>query len=123
MMAPPVFATVANDTGVQSLLGADPVRLWPFGEAGVPSPVLPYAIWQLIGGNPENYLGTLPDIDYFPIQIDVYALTASQAREVALVLRSAIEPFAHVTGYNGEFREVDTRNYRYSFNVDWFVNR
>lgn len=121
-MFPPLFQACAADTSVQSLLGTDPTRLWPFGEAD-PSPVYPYAVWQLISGVPENYLGELPDVDSFGVQIDCYAKTAEEAREVARALRAAIEPFAYVSAYLGEIRDTITRNYRYSFSVDWIVPR
>lgn len=121
-MFPPLFQTCASDSGVQSLLGANPTRLWPFGEAD-PAPNYPYAVWQIIGGTPENYLGDPADVDSFGVQIDVYAKTAEEARAVAQVLRSAIEPSAYVTGFLGEFRDTITRNYRYSFSVDWIVTR
>ncbi|EPN30837.1 hypothetical protein A245_45243, partial [Pseudomonas syringae pv. actinidiae ICMP 19096] len=52
-MAAPIFAVCAADPAVQALLGTSPTRLYPFGEApeGVAKP---YAVWQVIGGNPEN---------------------------------------------------------------------
>ena len=83
----------------------------------------PYAVWQVIYGAPENYLGNLPDADHFGTQVDVYAKTVSSAREVAAALFAALEPVAHVVAYNGEFREEITRDYRYSFTVDLIKNR
>lgn len=121
-MFPPIFQTCASDTSVQAMLGTSPTRLWPFGEAD-PVPAYPYAVWQIITGAPENYLGEPPDVDSFGIQIDCYAKTADEAREVARVLRCAIEPFAYVTAFVGEIRDTITRNYRYSFSVDWIVPR
>lgn len=121
-MYPPLFQVCAADSAVQSLLGINPTRLWPFGEAD-PAPTYPYAVWQVVTGTPANYLGQAPDTDSFGLQIDVYAKTAEEARAVAQVLRSAIEPTAYVTAYLGEFRDTITRNYRYSFSVDWIVMR
>lgn len=121
-MFPPLFQTCAADTDVQSLLGVNPTRLWPFGEAD-PTPTYPYAVWQIIAGSPQNYLGDVPDVDVFGLQLDVYARTAADARAVAHALRSAIEPNAYVTAYIGEFRDLITRTYRYSFSVDWIVHR
>lgn len=121
-MYPPLFQVCAADSTVQSLLGVNPTRLWPFGEAD-PAPAYPYAVWQIIAGSPENYLGQTPDTDVFGVQIDVYAQTAEDARAVARALRNAIEPNAYVTAYIGEFRDLITRTYRYSFSVDWIVHR
>jgi hypothetical protein len=121
-MYPPLYQVCATDSAVQSLLGTAPTRLWPFGEAD-PAPTYPYAVWQIISGAPLNYLGEAPDVDTFSVQIDVYAKTAEEARAVAQVLRSAIEPFAYVTAFLLEIRDTITRNYRYSFSADWIVTR
>ena len=118
-MYPPIYLVCMTDPGVQALLGD---RLYPFGEAEQDE-TRPYAVWQVIYGAPENYLGHLPDVDRFGTQIDVYAATVSSAHAVAEALFAAIEPVAHVVAYNGEFREVETRDYRYSFTVDWIKNR
>jgi len=121
-MYPPIFAVCAADAGVTALLGASPTRLYPFGEApqGV---VYPYAVWQLVGGSPENYINQRPDIDSFTVQVDVYADTGTTARSIATALRDAIEPHAHIVRWGGESRDQDTNRYRSSFDVDWFVSR
>lgn len=121
-MFPPVFQICAASAAVTALIGTNPVRLYPFGEApqGV---VYPYAAWQLVTGTPENYLGDLPDADNFTVQIDVYADTAASARNVAKALRDAIEPVAYVVAWRGESKDAETKRYRYSFDVDWIVRR
>jgi len=120
-MNPPIFEVCSADLTVQSRLG-DPARLYPFGEAE-PNPVKPYAVWQIVGGSPENYLDCAPDIDAMAVQIDCYATSAALARAVAQSLRDAIEPVAHITRWSGEDRDRDTNLYRYSFDVDWLVPR
>lgn len=104
------------------MLGSSPTRLYPFGEApqGVTKP---YAVWQTVTGSPENYLGQVPDLDSWSIQVDVYADTATASRGAAEALRDAIEPVAHITFWNGEGRDPKTNNYRYTFTVDWFKSR
>ena len=65
-MYPPVFATAVASPAVTALLGTNPTRLYLFGEA--PQNVIkPYAVWQTVAGSPENYLGTLPDIDHWSV--------------------------------------------------------
>lgn len=120
-MFPPIYEVCAASSEVQAALGT-PVRLYPFGEApqGV---ALPYAVWQTLGGSPENYLKQRPDVDQFTLQIDVYATSATAARNVARALRNAIEPVAYITRWNGEDRDQETKNYRVSFDVDWWVQR
>lgn len=121
-MYPPIFETCAADPDVQTNIGVTPTRFYQFGEAP-PKVLLPYAVWQTVSGFPENYINEVPDIDRHSIQIDVYASTAAQARDVAKALRDAIEPYAHVTSWRGEDRDPDTRNFRISFDVDWMVLR
>lgn len=121
-MTPPIFQVCAADSAVTALLGTGPTRLFPFGDApqGV---TLPYAVWQMITGFPENYLDQAPDIDSFTVQMDVYASTGSEARQVAEALRNAIEPRAYVVGWNGESTDPDTGHKRYGFDIEWHVHR
>lgn len=121
-MFPPIFQVAAADPGVTNLLGAAPVRLWPFGEAPEGT-ALPYAVWQLASGSPENYINQRPDIDSFAIQVDCWATSATEARNVGKALRDAIEPHAHITRWGGESRDNETGNYRLSFDVDWLTPR
>lgn len=121
-MNPPVFQVVASNPAVQALLGIDPTRLWPFGE-GDPNPELPYAVWQTVYGSPQNYLAQVPDVDTWGTQIDVFAAEGTEARDAARAIRDVVELSAYVVAYNGESRDAVTRNYRYSFTVDWIVNR
>src|SRR5690606_39848770 len=62
MNTPPIFRLCAAAAGVKALLGTAPVRLFLFGEApeGVQKP---YAVWQVVGGSPENYLAGRPDAE------------------------------------------------------------
>jgi hypothetical protein len=122
-MHPPLHAVCAADTSVQDLLSDGSVlRLYPFGEARQQE-VYPYAVWQIVGGAPENYLSQRPDADSFATQVDVYARTWASAREVANALQVAIEGAAHVTGYNGEMRDPETKSFRVSFTAEWITPR
>jgi Protein of unknown function (DUF3168). len=122
MSYPPVFKYAAASPAVTALLGSNPTRVYMFGMA--PQNVAyPYAVWQMVGGAPENYLTNTPNIDAFTTQIDVYATTANAARACAMALRDAFEPYGHVTSWRGESRDDETQSYRCSFDVDWWVNR
>ncbi len=121
-MYPPIFATVAAVGAVTALLGSSPTRFYPFGSA--PATVTkPYAVWRTAYGGPDNLLQGMPGSDTFGIQIDVYALTGASARAVGDALQAAIEPVAYVTAYNGEGQDPDTKNFTYSFTVDWMKTR
>ena len=121
-MYPPIFATCKAAGAVTALIGTSPVRLYPFGEApqGVAKP---YAVWQTIGGAPENYIDCAPDIDSMTLQVDIYSTTAASCRAVAVAIRDAIEPVAHITSWRGESRDDETNHYRSSFDVDWWIQR
>ena len=122
-MTPPIFDICSSDTSVQALLGNGPtLRLYPFGEA-LQKDRLPYAVWAVEGGMPENYLGQRPDADGVSLFIDVFGATAESAREVRDAIVAAIEADAHVVSWDGERREPGTKSYRISFAVDWIVHR
>lgn len=121
-MYPPIFAVASANAGVIAALGSNPVRLWPFHDAPQDR-AKPYAVWQTIGGSPENCLGAVPDMDAYSIQVDVYATTASAARSAAQAIRDAVEPVAHIVAWRGESRDPDTRDYRYGFDIEWFTAR
>ncbi|WP_448089514.1 DUF3168 domain-containing protein [Pseudomonas azerbaijanoccidentalis] len=122
MNTAPIFAVCAADAAVTAVLGIQPTRLYPFGEApeGV---VKPYAVWQLLTGSPDNYLSGRPDIDGYTLQVDVYATTASDARSVTQAITRAIELKANVTRWGGETKDSATKLYRSSFDIDWLVPR
>lgn len=121
-MYPPVFETLKDSAPVAALLGGTLFRVFVPGEAPQQTQ-LSYLVWQVIGGQPANYLNEAPDNDLHTIQMDVYANTLSNSRAIAKVVRDAIEPVAYITGWLGESKELDTRLYRVSFQVDWITNR
>lgn len=120
-MYPPVFTTVAANAGVQSALGSDPVRVFPFGRAPDET-TMPYAVWQTFAGAPKNYLSGTPDVDTWLVQMDVYAATGGAARTAAQALRDAIEPVAYIAAWRGESKEEDGI-FRYSFDINFITER
>lgn len=121
-MYPPVFELVAASTDVKNKLGTDPVRVYLFGEAP-PNSLKPYCVWQSAYGQPQNFLGQLPDMDFYGVQVEVFAKTADAAREAAQPLRDAFEPAGHIVRWGGEFRDPDTKDYVFSFDVEFFKER
>ena len=125
-MYPPIFALAAASGAVQTALGSNPVRFWPFGKApqkGTTAYAVPYAVHQLVYGSPENTLSCTPASDSFGIQVDVYAADETAARAVAAALRDALEPHAYITAWNGESWESATGLYRVSFTVEFQTDR
>lgn len=122
-MTPPVFSIATASPAVLAKLGTAPTRLWLFGMAPQNEP-RPYAVWQIVYGNPDNSLSCVPKEDLYGVQFDCYAKTASDAREVAEVLRDAYEAsYNQVTAWNGEDREPATLLYRVSFTVEFWTRR
>jgi hypothetical protein len=123
-MTPAIFSMVAASSACKALLGSPPsMRFVEFGEAVQNPGSLPYAVWQLISGLPANYLGQLPDNDDTRIQVDVYASQQLVARALAIAIRDAIEPHAHMVSYAQRPRDATTRNYGYLMDFEFFTPR
>lgn len=120
-MTPKIWGMIKNNAGVIAALG-NPPRAYSFGNA--PQTVQkPYATWQLVNGLPENYLGNLPDVDDFTVQIDVWAGDGDTAEACAKALRDALEPHGYVDAWRGETRDKETGDYGYSFDVSFLTYR
>lgn len=119
-MYPPIYTTCLAVAAVKNIF-SDPIRLYPFGEAPQGT-VLPYATWSTYNGQPEHMLAEVPDTDKWNSQVDVFDKTAAGVRAAAKVLRDAIEPYADIT-FRGESKDPQTKDYRYTFDVDWQVIR
>lgn len=122
-MFAPVSDIAGADAGVIAALDAPPnQRFYSFGLAPEKS-TKPYAVWQVVGGGPENYLAGRPTSDRHAIQVDTYAQTANQGRHVASALVEAFELVGYVTSWNGEFLDIDTGLRRISFTVEFITQR
>ena len=122
-MYPSVFSIAAASPAVTATLGSSPTRFWPFGHSEAKGP-RPYAVHQLVYGNPDNSLSCVPTTDLFGVQVDCYAQTVSAARGVAGALRDAFEAsLNHVVAWNGEDWEPATGLYRVGFTVEFWTER
>lgn len=122
MKTAPIFQLCAASNELTVLIGNNPVRLFLFGLAPQ-NPQTPYVVWQLISGSPENYLSGRPDTEGHTLQIDVYASSAAQSRQIAGLVESTIENDCYITRYGGEEKDEETMLYRSSFDVDWLIER
>ena len=121
-MYPPIFTYAAGDTAVTNLLGLNPTRFWPFGQAPQDEQ-RPYAVHQLVYGSPENTLSCPPDTDLIGIQVDAYAKTVTDARAVSEALRGAFGTHGNIVSLNGELREPETGLDRVTFTVEFWSER
>lgn len=125
-MYPPFFEVCSSDQLIQALLGVNPTRIYPFGhapQAGTSFYKVPYVVWTIVTGLPENYINEKPDIDSYTIQVDVYGNTSDSVRNVAMAVRDVSEFYSYVTSWRGESFDNSTGMYRISFDLGWFVNR
>lgn len=120
-MYPPFFETVKDVPAVQAIFGQSP-RVYPHGLADQNTPV-PYVVFQMVAGSPENYLHCRPDVDSFLTQVDVYASSPSAAASGAQAIRDAVEGVAYITAWRGQFQDPDTDLFRYSMDIDWLTPR
>lgn len=121
-MNPSLFTILNNNPAVKALLGTSPLRVYPFGQVDQNTPK-PYAAYSVYNGNPENYLGEVPDIDNMGTQVDVYAQTGVSASACAKAIRDAIEPFAHMTSFSTPARDAQTQLYSCRLEFDFWENR
>jgi hypothetical protein len=121
-MYPSFFSTLTGTPAVTALLGSNPTRVYPHGEA--PQTVAkPYVTHQLVTGLPENYLADTADMDTCRVQFNCYGATSASALSVASAIRTALEPFGYVVSMNLTGRDPDTNNYTYSFDMEFMSAR
>lgn len=124
-MFPPLFDKLKGVAAVKAIFGTSP-RIFPHGmvpAAGSTGFATPYAVQQIVTGSPENFLWGRPDVDGYMVQVDVYGATVAAASDGAKVLRDALEPFAYITRWGGQFKDPDTNLFRYSFDVEFLTSR
>ena len=123
-MYPKIFEMVKDDLDVQSKLGTNPLRFFPFSYATqYTDKKLAYAVWQLVSGTPSNTLSCRPDSDNFSVQVDVYSESIQEVRETAKALIRALETKAFIMNLRGESSDFETKRFRYSFDVNIIQKR
>lgn len=122
MIFPTVFALVKASSTVTDIIGSSPCRCY---EGTAPQDAArPYVVVSNAGGAPENYVGELPGIDSYRMQLDVYATDAGAARALATAVRDAIEQSAHMIGSPlGPIFEPDTKLFRVMLEFDFWIRR
>lgn len=121
-MYPPVFQLLRANARVIEILG-DPPRVYRRGYAPQGAPRAPYVTWLVVSGIPENTLSETPSKDRMTVQIDCWADKDKDAEILAIAVRDALEPHAHMTGQPIDGRELETKLWRNSLDFDFFVDR
>lgn len=121
-MFPPVFTLLVDDSYLSALLGANPFRVFPFGNA--PQNVeKPYVTYTVYDGTPVNSLGDAPDRDTLHTQIDVWAEDGTESTDIAKAIRDLLETHAHMTSFTAEPPEETTGLYRCRMDFDFLTAR
>lgn len=124
---PPIFSWLAADAGVLVLIQSGGITR-AFRDEAIPDRatgkvLLPYLRWTLAGGRPENHLADRPNIDSARIQFDAFATTAAGADALYEAVRDVLEDYGHTVSFNGSERDLETRNYRVSWDMEFWTNR
>ena len=121
-MFPPIYATLAAAPAVTAIVGASPGRIYRHGSA--PQNVdRPYVTWAIVSAVPENNLSDTPPNDRVSVQVDAWSPDDAQAEALALAVRDALEPLAHMTGVVANTQDAETRLYRVGMQFDWILMR
>lgn len=120
-MLPPIYRTLQADADVRAILGDRP-RVYRMGEAPQKAAV-PYAVWQVVAGTPENTLSETPSHDRAGVQIDVYSATDAGCADAAAAIRDRMEQVSHMTAYRTLPRDLETKNFRISMDFDFWLAR
>ncbi len=120
-MYPPVFHLLRASSRVLEIVG-DPPAIYRRGYAPQ-NKLRTYVTWYIVSGVPENSLSETPSKDRMTVQLDCWADTDREAEILAIAVRDAIEPHAHMTGQPIDGRELETKLWRNSLEFDFFVDR
>ncbi|WP_460640109.1 DUF3168 domain-containing protein [Larkinella harenae] len=121
-MIPKLFPVLLASPPVTALLGLNPLRVFPWGEA--PQNVAyPYATYGVFNGVPENYMDQVPDLDRLGTQVDVWAKTSESCQQSAVAIRNALEPIGHMTSISNMERDPQTKSYRLRLEFDFYTTR
>lgn len=123
MIYPDIFPIVANDPACTQLLGVNPTRLWPFGQAPQDE-TRPYATHQMVIGIPMNMVSCPPSMDEVTLQVDCFAKTATASRTLSRTIAAALTKHrVVVTSWDIDEIDQPTGLYRVAFSADFIMSR
>lgn len=124
-IAPRIFQIIAADAACTALLGVNPTRFFPAGQANKQAPQ-PYATYGVVVGTPQNYLDKPADMDQKATQIDIYAKTFAECNDVYEAIRAALEPVEnkiYIDSFATPDRDAETGLYHARLEVDAWESR
>jgi hypothetical protein len=121
-MFPQVFQTLKASAAVKAIVGQNPPRIYRHGSAPQDT-TRPYLTWFIVSGVPENTLSELPAVDRSQVQVDCWHQTDAGIEALAIAVRDAIEPSAHMVGAPVDLKEFETGLFHIALTFDFFVDR
>lgn len=121
-MIPPIFQLIASDVAASNALLDSSGVIMFFAFGSVPQKATaPYAVWQVITGEPQNVLSGDAPIDRVSIQIDVYASKASSTIAISEAIKCALKRSAYMTRFGDTQIDDATGLHRFSMDFDFFT--
>jgi hypothetical protein len=120
MMVPLIQAVMQGSAGVRAQLG-NPIRFF-YGTAPLDT-AMPYGVWEIVGGSPENLLSEAPVADGWRVRINVWGGTLSQANAAAIAIRDEVERRGSIESYNPTPDDDDTGAAGISFDAKFLSLR
>lgn len=121
-MNPSLFPLLKDSALVKSLLGSNPLRVYPWGRAPQNVPT-PYATYTVYNGNPENYVSNNPDIDNKGTQLNIYGETGDDVEKCFIAIRNVLQNHAHMTNFSTPALDADTNYYSCTMEFDFWDER
>lgn len=120
----PIYRICAANTDVTDLVqSGSELRIYEFGTP-IAELMTPYAIWQVISGEPLNHVDTPAKTDHITVQIDVYDTDTKRCRSAARAIRSALEASrCYTERLHTSGRETDSKLYRVGFDITLRIDR
>ena len=119
-MSYPVYDLLRLDAGVIAIVGT---RIYAAG-AMPPETAMPALTYQVITGQPENYLDGVPTIERQRVQVDAWAAGLAAAEQLQSAARVAVIAGGRnvCISNNGHDYEPETKRYRASRDYEVWVD-
>lgn len=117
-MIPPVYAALMADPAVSGMT-AGRIRQ----DVGNPDEGAPYIVWRLLSAVPEMTTQRRAPADRCSISIDVFARDEEEREALTAAARHALEPHGPILTIQSLGKDTETRLWRMTFDMDWFINR
>lgn len=117
------FDILNGSVQVKLQLGANPLRVYPYGAKLDANPRKPYALYGAFSATPYNHLADRVQVDLTGLQVDIYAETSDKAIACFEAIRNAIEDDSYIQNYSTPTRDTEDGLYHIQMEVDFHNER